>query len=227
MKLAEKILEFEIPNNFDKAKALNALNAQIEFLGYSGVIQATDVERDSSGTEFVITDSEGNELEVSFSVGWEDDEFTPFASVYAETEDGEGDFRIIYLPSNIPMVQTKMLGDFYEINTNDFSWVDEETLFRILDGENEEDFDDDFDEAFTYVIRDGKKVKKKLVRQKRRKRLTAKQKQGIRKGVRSRRAKKGQIARKRKKSLKIRGRKNLKRNTNKRMKVAGTSSRKR
>jgi hypothetical protein len=81
-------------------------------------------------------------------------------------------------------------------------------------------------ERSVIVVRGGKRVRLPLVRRRRRKRLTSKQKNAIRRGAKKRKMKRGQIARARKKSLKLRKRGNLKRNTNKRLKVAGTSDKK-
>lgn len=85
----------------------------------------------------------------------------------------------------------------------------------------------ELEERMVTVVRGGKKVRIPVVRKVRRKKLTSKQKQAIRKGVRKRKMKAGQIARKRKKSLKLRKRAGLKNNKlGKFKKTAGTSNRK-
>ena len=86
------------------------------------------------------------------------------------------------------------------------------------------------DEAgFARVVRGNKVVRLPLVRRKRRRVLTGKQRQGIRKAVLKRKAKAGQTARKRKRSLRLRKSQNVKKrsgNTNT-FKVAGGANRKR
>jgi len=66
------------------------------------------------------------------------------------------------------------------------------------------------DELKRTVVRGGKRVKLPVVIKKKKKKLTGKQKAGIRKGARKRKAKKAQIQRKRKKSLKKRKQMGLK-----------------
>ena len=88
----------------------------------------------------------------------------------------------------------------------------------------------EIDEAgFARVVRGGKVVRLPLVRRKRRRILTGKQRQGIRKAALKRKAKAGQIKRKRAKSLRLRRNQNVKKrsgDTN-RFKVAGGADRKR
>lgn len=87
------------------------------------------------------------------------------------------------------------------------------------------DEEGEIQERSVVVIRGGKKVRLPLVRKRRRRRLTAKQKAAIKRGARKRKAKSGAISRKRKRSLKLRKRNNLKGpGRNSRLKVAGTST---
>jgi len=183
------------------------------FSTYSLPIELDDVDINddiiSVYSEMTI-DNETEEFEIHFYV---DEEGIPQALVY--TGDGEDDY---YTHSLENIASTELGNETRIVNLIDPSWLTEQVFLDIINT--------DIDEASQYVVRNGKKVKKKLVRQKRRRILTAKQKAGIRKAVRSRRAKKGQTARKLKKSNKIRKRMNLTKNKNKRLKVAGTSSRK-
>ena len=98
-----------------------------------------------------------------------------------------------------------------------------------------EDYGIEFDEleldeqGFARVVRGGKVVKLPLVRRKRRRILTGKQRQALRKAAMARKAKKGQISRKRKRSLQIRKSRGVKRRTGNtaRFKVRGGADRKR
>jgi hypothetical protein len=85
------------------------------------------------------------------------------------------------------------------------------------------------EQGFARVVRGGKVVKLPLVRRKRRRVLTGKQRQGFRKAAMKRKAKKGQIARKRKRSLRIRGSRGIKKRTGNtsRFKVQGGADRRR
>jgi len=178
------------------------------------VLEDVQISEDVITVEISITeDDETDEFELYFYV---DDE-VPQVLVY---EDEEDDDYYVYSLENVASLTKGSDGTSDIVNLIEPAWLEEAVMLDILDP------DDDIEEANTFVIRNGKKVKKKLVRSKRRKILTAKQKAGIRKAVKSRRAKKGQTARKRKISNKLRKRMKLKKNTNKRLKVAGTSSRK-
>ena len=66
------------------------------------------------------------------------------------------------------------------------------------------------EQSFAVRVRGGQRVKLPVVRRKRRVRLTPKQKQGIRKAARKRKAQSSKIQRKRKRSLKVRKRLGLK-----------------
>lgn len=163
----------------------------------------------------ITNENEKEDFEIHFYV---DSDGIPQALV-SEDDDDDDDYYTFSLDG----IASKEVGDEGEVvNLIEPSWLEESVFMNILSA----DLESELEEASQYVIRDGKKVKKKLVRSKRRKVLTAKQKAGIRKAVKSRRAKKGQTARKRKMSNKLRKRMKLKKNTNKRLKVAGTSSRK-
>lgn len=92
----------------------------------------------------------------------------------------------------------------------------------------EEDEEIEITERKVTVVRGGKRVRIPVVRKIRRKKLSAKQKQGIRKAVRKRKMKAGAIGRKRKKSLAVRKRSGLKKGKfTKFQKTQGTANRKR
>lgn len=173
------------------------------------VINSNVITIDISITE----DNETEEFELSFFIL----DGVPYAMV--SDEDEEEDYVF-----SLDGIASKHKSDDGEVvNLVDPSWLEESVFIDILTS----DLESELEEATQFVIRGGKKVKKKLVRNKRRKILTPKQRAGIKKAVRSRKSKKGQTARKRKISNKLRKRMKLKKNTNKRLKVAGTSSRKR
>jgi hypothetical protein len=75
--------------------------------------------------------------------------------------------------------------------------------------ESVKDGDEVICEIYKTVIRSGKRVRIPVVRRLRKKRLTSKQRAGMRKAIRSRRAHKSQIARKRKRSIMARKRMHL------------------
>ena len=161
-------------------------------------------------------EDEVSEFEVHFYV---DSEGIPQALVFEE--DDEDDY---YTYSLEGIASKTVLGeaDNEVVNLLEPAWLEESVLMDILSN----DIETELEERFQFVIRGGKKVKKKLVRRLRRRPLTAKQKAGIRKAVAKRKSKKAQTARKRKISNKLRKRMKLGKNKNNSLKVAGTSSRK-
>lgn len=90
------------------------------------------------------------------------------------------------------------------------------------------DTDLEIDERKVSVVRGGKRVRLPVVRRKRRRIMTGKQRAAARRGARKRKARKSAIGRKRKKSLRVRRRMNIKSpNLGKHRKAAGTADRKR
>ena len=163
----------------------------------------------------ITEDKETEEFEIHFYV---DEDGIPQALVI-EDDDDEDEY---YTYSLEGIASKELSNDGEVVDFIEPTWFEESVMTAILTA----DIESELEEKFQFVVRDGKKVKKKLVRQKRRRVLTSKQKAGIRKAVKSRRTKKGQTARKRKMSNKLRKRMKLGKNTNKQLKVAGTSSRK-
>lgn len=118
-----------------------------------------------------------------------------------------------YLVSSDDMAQQKNFDRLYHEITQD-----------DIDAYMAEDY---ISEVKKRVIRGGKAVRLSVVRKKRRKRITGKQKAALRKAARKRKMKGSQIQRKRKKSLKLRKRLGLKKSKlGKHRKVAGTADRK-
>jgi len=100
--------------------------------------------------------------------------------------------------------------------------------FNYFNAVEEYGEDVEIDEATAVVVRNGKKVRLAIVRKKRRKRLTAKQRMARKKAARTRKRKATAIKRKLKRSLGIRKRQGLKAvSRGKYRKVAGTADRKR
>ena len=102
----------------------------------------------------------------------------------------------------------KISENFNEI----FADFRELEMFECYGPYDYEDFDKhyDVDERYKVAVRGGKKIKIPIVKRKRKKRLTAKQKAGIRKGVQKRKAKMSQTLRKKEKTMKVRRRLNIK-----------------
>jgi hypothetical protein len=180
------------------------------------VLEAVQINEDVITVECSITfENETTDFDIHFYVSDE----IPFALVQADDEDEED-----FMNYSLENIASKIDGDEGEVvNLVDPSWLEESVFMAILSS----DLEAELEEKFQFVIRGGKKVKKKLVRNKRRKVLTAKQRAGIKKATRSRKAKKGQTARKRKISNKLRKRMKLGKNKDKNLKVAGTSGKKR
>lgn len=215
--------EFELHTSGIIKEALEPL-----FASYSLPVELDDVEISDGvitlGIEINIEDEE-NEFELHFFV---DEDGIPNVAVFEDDEDDE-EYYVISL-EGVASLTKGADGVTDIVNLIEPAWLEEDIMMEILMPDEEDMLDTELEdilgEANTFVIRGGKKVKKKLVMAKRRKVLTANQRAGIRKAVKSRRAKKGQTARKRKISNKLRKRMKLKKNTNTRLKVAGTSTRK-
>jgi len=217
-------------------------------------ISVIDVEVDMEG-DITVTfqDDEGDVMDVIFSYDPEDG---PIALIADEGD--EDNWLIVDLDGLHPtLVKTPVgiylnLTDLEWMNKSAFLTLFEAgNLDDDDDGEKEVeskkgyvqpelygylDVDGDLEEATfevdearkVFVVRGGKRVKLAIVRKIKRRILTGKQKQSIRKAVRKRKAKKHIIARKRKKSLRVRRRLKIKRPTNlsRTQKVAGTGNRK-
>ena len=214
-------------------------------------VQVEDVDIGLDGITTVTFSDEEGELEVEFFVDEDDD------AVYAmiidddnlESDDPEDEITLVDLtPLNPSIIMDNVFGSL--VNLVELSWLNKSAMVAILiagDIEREENISGpikqdafgnvmtqaptesyDTDEAFTRVVRGGKVQRIALVRKKRRKVLSGKQKAGFRKAALKRRAKKSQIGRKRKKSLALRGRRSIKkRAANSRLKVQGGADRKR
>ena len=211
MNRAERILEqlddITLPG-FNPEVVLRNINQQLERLGYEGVT-VSNVNSDHVGNIFVtFKDDEGNEMDTSFA--FDENTGMPMVTLL----DAEDELNTILLDDkNLPATNTP--AGLY-VNFNDVSWLDGELLSTILGVEEPTESyvecKDDIEEITKTVVRGGKKVRVKLVRRKK-KRLTPKQRAGIRKAARKRKrtAKTATSKRKRAKSLKLRKRAKLKR----------------
>ena len=210
-----------------------AFAQKLEYLDIEGVV-VEDVDIEMDGDIVVsFSDSEGDEVAILFQV--DGDEIEAIVLDDEEFEGEEDEMLVIDLsPLNPSVYEVESLGLKY-LNLTDLSWLNKSALVSLLQaGEVGLDADDvdpstqkkdplghkidqdlgyyeSLDERSVVVTRGGKRVKLSVVRRKRRKRLTAKQRQGIRKSVLKRKAKKTQIQRKRKRSLNLRKRMGLKR----------------
>lgn len=225
MKIASKIIE-ELQKLTDSAiKA--AFEQRLEDFEFEN-ITIDDVDHETSGdTVITFGDDEDEMVEVLFSYDEEDGALAIILDPEKDlTDDEDDELDIIELDPVEPKLLEWPNGD-KSIDLVNLEWLTENTLQAILTVgdliDDQEDAEGELDERSIVVVRGGKKVRLPVVRRKRRKRLSSKQKRAIRKGVRTRKRKASQIARKRKRSLKVRKRSSLKRNTNKRLKVKGTS----
>lgn len=224
MNICKQINE-EISNEFELHTSGTIIEAlRPIFASYSLPFEISDVEIGNGIITLdvqVVIEGEKEEFELHFFV---DDDGEPNVAVFEDDEDDEDFF--VHSLEGIASLSKGADGVTDIVNLVEPAWLTEKVMIDILVPDDDNDLQAELEEATTFVIRKGKKVKKKLVISRRRKILTAKQRAGIRKAVKSRRAKKGQTARKRKISNRLRKRMKLKKNTNKRLKVAGTSSRK-
>lgn len=144
-----------------------------------------------------------------------------------EKDDEQTVFSLDFLN---PSIVTSFYGTY--VNLSDLSWLDDKTLIVMLrlaglpidllvkiDCIKRDEFDQvlnptcealELNELFKTVIRKGKKIRVPLIRRVKKKRLTARQRMGLKKAARSRKRKSAQIARKRKKSIAIRNRQHIK-----------------
>ena len=205
MKLANKLLTL-FEDLSDKIKNI------LDYLDLSELISIDFAEIDEEGSLIVSFINNETDEEMTIAFGVDEDE-APIA-LYVDSEDDNGEAEYVDLSDlGISIIDGKI--DFSNIE----EWLTPELLLDILDG-TEDDEQGNYDEASIYVVRGGKKIKKNLVRRKRRKPMTSKRRQAIRKAVISRRKSKAQAQRKRAKSLRLRKRSNLKRNKNSRMRVS-------
>lgn len=185
----------------DEMSLKQKLQAHLSDLGYEGVVvSSADVNEDGS-VEIDFVDEDGDEMSVILV---NDEEEGAEAIIVSEEEDDE--LTMVDLDALEPPLKDNKL------DMSDLSWLNTDAMDLIFSADDEFD---PIEEKHAFVVRGGKKVKVGLARRKRKKRMTAKQRQAVRKAVRTRRKKKTQIARKRKKSLKVRKRMGLKKTKNK------------
>lgn len=145
---------------------------------------------------------------------------TPSATIIGDTDDENDELEYDDEAIDLSDFNIKTIKDDDEIiiDTSDLSFITPEFIESIL-------IEDETDEAFTNVIRGGKKVRKQLVRRKRKKILSSKRKMAIKRAVRNRRRTAQQAKRKRRKSMMLRKRMKIKRiKKGSRFKVAGSGS---
>ena len=219
MKLASQVLLLHENKSGDAIK--KAFTAKIASFELDHILSITDVDIIDDGSVAIeFSDDEGDSIDCVF-VHDDGATYVYYTDDFEDDVDIDCDVEVSDLGVEVPTVEGK--NGIVSVDLVDLSWLELETFITIL-SELDDDDDDDIDEAFAYVVRNGKKVKKKLVRKKRKRIMTSKMRAGVRKAVRSRRKKKVQTSRNRKKSLRIRKRMKIKTNTSKNLKVSGTSS---
>ena len=208
------------PNNVKKA-----FQERLAYFEMDGV-SVDDVDIDLEGNiRVTFSDYEDDIMEVLFGYDEDNDEGA-YAMILGEDDDEE--YFIMDLdPMNPVILQTEQFGKY--VNLTDLSWVNKSmfaSMFSIgeidffsesqvregYEGNLSKDFEGyekgntSKDEVFKTVVRGGKKIRLPVVRKKRKKALSAKQRAGIVRAKRKRKMtmKTSASKMKRKKSLKIR-----------------------
>lgn len=230
MKLADKLLEdyLNITDSDIEASFRKKLDADD-----LADISIDDVSSDFNGdTVITFSDEEGEEIDVLFTVDPEDGPAAIILDPNSDQEDDdEEEVDIVDLDSLDPILIDLPNGG-QALDMVNLSWLSSSAIEAILtigdilndEDDLENDIEDEIEiqEKSAVVIRGGKKIRLAVVRRRRKKRLSAKQKAAIRRGVKKRKAKKNQINRKRKKSLRLRKRLNVKQFKSKSYKIQGT-----
>ena len=171
-----------------------------------------------------IQDAEGGVYSILFMYDIEDG---PQALFITDDEEDQTIFSLDFLN---PSIVTTFYGTY--INLSDLSWLDEKTLLVLLklaglpmsllvnlDTAKYDEFGQllnptseslELNELFKTVVRKGKKIRVPLIRRVKKKRLTPRQKMGLRRGALKRKRKMAQAIRKRKKSVAVRNRQHIK-----------------
>lgn len=225
--LAEELFEKYSP--VDPSDVVRAFNSRFAELGFIGV-SVIEADFNEEGDTFVtFKDDENNLLDIVFTF----DEDGGVVALAPGEEDSEW-VTVIELDALAPPVEQSAFGQY--ANLTNLKWLNTSALEAILmagdleynnlDGDDldgkvsgvyyqmgnmtvYESFEK-IDERKVSVIRGGKKVRLAIVRRKRKKLLTGRQKSSIRSAVRKRKMHKNVIKRKRLKSLRIRKRMGIK-----------------
>lgn len=234
MKLADKLIEDLM--RFTDSAIKTAFEKQLKKFEFDA-ITIDDVASEPGGdTVITFGDDEDQMIEVLFT---NDEDDGPLAIILDPErdllDDEEDELDIIELGPLEPDMMDFGQGQM-GIDLVNLGWLTETAMQAILTvgdlidtqtdtGDTDNDDADRIEERSVVVVRGGKKVRLPLVRKRRRRRLSAKQKVAIRRGAKKRKQKARSIARKRKKSLKIRKRSGLKRQKpGSRVKTQGTST---
>lgn len=223
---------------FDPEDIKRAFERKLEQFDFDNV-RVSDVDIDLEGDIVVsFEDFEGDEVSLLFQ--YDDEDKAILAFVLEDEDDEVGDeVLLVDLTALNPVVlDMDSLGVKY-VNLTDLTWMNKSTMTSLLQA-GEVGVDDDvqpaqkkqdafgnmmtvdlgvlesaeeeteLSERSAVVVRGGKRVKLPVVRRRRKKRLSAAQKAGIRKAAMKRKSKQSQINRNRKKSTKLRSRLKLK-----------------
>lgn len=202
---------------FDKDTVKKAFQKMLDKFDFP--ISVIEVDNDFEDNILIeLQDVDGDELTLIFT--YDEDEGVEVIVIDDEDEESElGDDYVVVvdLDTYSPPIEKGNFG--MRPALYDLSWMNKSTLASLLlagdldikIGENFNDFDEYYiDERYKVAVRGGKKIKIPIVKRKRKKRLTPKQKAGIRKGVQKRKAKMSQTLRKRSKTMKVRRRLKIK-----------------
>lgn len=190
-KIVEKFIPF-----FNLYDVLDGMQKKIDLVlasaNYNDIL-VDEIDASSSGdvkVTFVIDDEI---VPVIFAV----DKGIPIAFIDSENAESAIDLRHF----NTPVITSEFEVDF--VNLSDTNWINFDFLDALLN--------DDVEEALTQlVVRDGKKVRREVVRRPiSKERLTVEQRAGIRRANIKRKAKMERSLQKREKSLRVRREGNL------------------
>lgn len=225
MKIADIIIEDVLAYSGDAIKA--AFEKRLDKFEFDNIVIDDVIAEKGGDTVVTFSDNEDEVMEVLFT--WDDDEGSLAIILDPDRDlldDEDDELDTIELDPVDPKLLDNEDGT-KSIDLINLGWLSENVLQAILTVgdliDDQEDAERDVSERSVVVVRGGKKVRLPVVRRKRKRRLTPKQKSAIKRGAKKRKSRKGAIQRKRKRSLKLRKRSGLKSVKNKRLKVAGTS----
>lgn len=188
-----------------------AFERRLEYFGFDNVlVDYVEVYQDGD-IVVAFSDLDGEQMLVLFGVDEYENSYAIVLDDDMEDDDENTEVTEIGLDPMLPVLVNTPFGKY--LNLVDLNWLNKSTftaMFSVGDidasmaNEDLRIEKDETSEAYKIVVRGGKKVRLPLVRRVIKKRLTAKQRTGIRKGVMTRKSRSGQIKRKLKRSLQVR-----------------------
>ena len=210
MKLTDEINEELSKAEATKAETTikTAFNKHLDSLDIDSV-QVADVTTENGGDVIItFSDGDGGELDVLFTIDDEDgaDAYILDDKDYSDyTDDDEADEMDTVDLDQLDPTTIKISGED-ALDLVNLKWLTIGAIEAILDSSDSIE-----EKRFAYAVRGGKRVKIAMVRRRKKKRITGKQRTAFRKGARKRKLTAKSSARKRKKSLKVRKRMKVKR----------------